>query len=555
MRARVLASFTALGETMRNHDLRRAQASFAASWTSEWALTVIVGVVAYRGGGAALVGIIAALRMAIPALIAPFASALSDRVRRDRVLVVAGLLRAAATGLAALLLAVHGSMLAFYVLIVAGSCAFILVRSANTALVPLLCRSPLELTSAMASRGLLDSSSTLVGPLLAALLLGVSTQAVAVLAVALLSAASSVVLLGLTYTVPARDASALSARAIATEAVEGLLVLRDVPDAAMLVGLAMVQTFIRGCLTVFIVVIAFTVLHTGQSGVGLLTAAIGAGATLGSIGVLAVVSGRHLGAVGGEGVALWGLPLVASSAVTWAPGLVALMALVGVGNSLLDFGYFTLFVRLVPERLLGRLFGVFESLVSLAVALGSLVAPVLIVRLGLRGALLVVGLLAPVAVVLALPRLLFIDRTMGRRDDEIDVLRRVAMFQPLPMPVIDHLATVVGHAHVDAGVDVFHQGDAGDLLYVIEHGDAEVIGDGRLIRQLQSGEVFGEVALLNASPRTATVRAHTGLDLYTLGRSDFLLAVTGCSATGHEAQQLVHERLESFAPRPPSPSR
>lgn len=548
MRSRLLASVTALGETMRNRDLRRAQASFAASWTSEWALTVIVGVVAYKDGGAGLVGIVAALRMALPALISPFASALADRVRRDIVLIYAGLVRSLATALAALLLAVHAPMLGFYVLIILGACAFILVRSANSALVPLLCRSPLELTSAMASRGLLDSGSTFVGPLLAALLLGVSTSAVAVLAVALLSGASSVVLLGLTYEAPARAPVALSLHNIATEATEGFVAMAAQRDVAVLVALALVQTFIRGCLTVFVVVLAFTVLHAGETGVGVLTAAIGAGATAGSLLAFSLVSGRWLATVGGAGVSLWGLPLVVTSAVSSTPAIVALMAVIGIGNSLLDFGYFTLWARLVPERLLGRFFGSFESIVALAVAFGSLVAPLLIDRLGLRGALLLVGLIAPAAVLLASPRLLYIDRTMGRRDAEIDVLRSVGMFRPLPIPVIDHLAVVVSRAHVDAGADVFHQGDEGDCLYVIEHGSADVIGDGRLVRRLQPGECFGEVALLNSSPRTATVRAHTELDLYTLDRADFLLAVTGCSATGQQAQLLLQERLATFTP-------
>lgn len=553
MRSGLLASVTALGETLRNHDLRRAQASFAASWTSEWALTVIVGVVAYKDGGAGLVGIVAALRMAVPALISPFASALADRVRRDIVLIYSGLVRSLATALAALLLAVHAPMLGFYVLIILGACAFILVRSANSALVPLLCRSPLELTSAMASRGLLDSGSTLVGPLLAALLLGVSTSAVAVLAVALLSGASSVVLLGLMYETPARAPVALSVHNIATEAMEGFLAMATQRDVAVLVALALVQTFIRGCVTVFVVVLAFTVLHTGETGVGVLTAAIGAGATAGSLLAFSLVSGRWLATVGGAGVSLWGLPLVVTSAVASTPAIVTLMAVIGIGNSLLDFGYFTLWARLVPERLLGRFFGSFESIVALAVAFGSLVAPLLIDRLGLRGALLLVGLIAPAAVLLASPRLLYIDRTMGRRDAEIDVLRRVGMFQPLPIPVIDHLAVVVGRAHVDAGADVFHQGDEGDCLYVIEHGSADVIGDGRLIRRLQPGECFGEVALLNSSARTATVRAHTELDVYTLDRADFLLAVTGCSATGQEAQLLLHDRLAAFTPSGPPP--
>ena len=549
MRARHFASLTALAGTMKNGDLRRAQSAFAASWTSEWALTVVVGVIAYGEGGAALVGIIAALRMALPALISPFASDFADRIRRDRVLVVSGLFRAAATGLAAMLLAAHGPMPLFYALIVLASCAFILVRSANTALVPLLCRSPLELTSAMAARGLLDSGSTLIGPLLAALLLGVATAAVAVAVVALLSVLSSVVLVGLRYNVPAHTSSALSARAVVRETAQGFLVIRAHRDAAVLIGLALVQTFIRGCLTVFVVVLAFTVLHSGQAGVGLLTAAIGAGATAGSVAVLSLVSGRRLAAVGGAGITLWGLPLVAISAVSSPAAVVASMAAIGVGNSLLDFGYFTLLVRLVPEDVLGRLFGIFESLVALAVAVGALVAPLLLAHVGLRATLLIVGLLAPVAVGVASRRLRQIDRTMGRRDEEIDVLRQVAPLQPLPLPVIEHLADGVGRAHVIAGVDVFRLGDESDFLYVIEHGSADVIDAGRLVSQLEQGECFGEVALLPGIRQAATVRARTELDLYTIARADFLLAVAGSSTTVHEAHHVLRQRMRHLHAR------
>ena len=527
---------------MKNGDLRRAQSSFAASWSSEWALTVVVGVIAYGEGGAALVGVIAALRMALPAVISPFASDFADRIRRDRILVAAGLVRAVATGLAALLLAAHGPLPLFYVLIVLASCAFILVRSANTALVPLLCRSPLELTSAMAGRGVLDSGSTLIGPLLAALLLGVSTPAVAVAFVALLSALSSVVLLGLTYEVPPHASAALSVGALARETAQGFVVLRAHRDAAVLIALALVQTFIRGCLTVFVVVLAFTVLRSGQAGVGLLTAAIGAGATAGSVAVLSMVNARRLAAVGGAGIALWGLPLVAISAVSAPAAVVSSMAAIGVGNSLLDFGYFTLLVRLVPEDVLGRLFGIFESLVALAVAAGALVTPLLIAHLGLRPALLIVGLFAPVAVGVASPRLRRIDEMMGRRDEEIDVLRQVGPLQPLPLPVIEHLADGVGRAHVIAGVDVFHEGDDGDVLYVIERGSADVIDDGRMVGQLEAGDCFGEVALLPGIRRATTVRARDELDLYTIARADFLLAVAGSSPTVHEARHVLRER-------------
>src|SRR4029450_158773 len=164
----------ALASNLRRPDLRRAQLAFGSAYASEWSLTVVLGVVAFREGGATAVGIVALIRMLPSALIAPFATALADRVRRDRVLIWIGLIRAAAMGAAALVMAVDLSVLFVYVLAVIATIPFTAFRPAHSALLPALCETPTELTAANASRGLLDSASTLVGPLLAALLLGIS---------------------------------------------------------------------------------------------------------------------------------------------------------------------------------------------------------------------------------------------------------------------------------------------------------------------------------------------------------------------------------------------
>ena len=62
-----------------------------------------------------------------------------------------------------------------------------------------------------------------------------------------------------------------------------------------------------------------------------------------------------------------------------------------------------------------------------------------------------------------------------------------------------------------AGEQIFKEGDAGDCAYLIEKGAVEVIatdqGSERLIRLMGKGEMFGEVALIDHQPRTATVRA------------------------------------------------
>ncbi len=202
----------------------------------------------------------------------------------------------------------------------------------------------------------------------------------------------------------------------------------------------------------------------------------------------------------------------------------------------------------MPEGLLARVFGAKSSLSALSVAVGALIAPFAIHLLGIRGALALLGLLAPALAVLAWHRLRAIDAAIAQRDEEIEVLSGVAMFRPLPMPAIDYLAMHVDNVRVAAGEEVFQQGDHGDRFYVIEDGEADVIGDGRLIRTLRPGDGFGEIALLRNTMRTATVRARTALRLHTLDPRHLRRTVGGYESSAREADALVLDRLTAFAP-------
>ncbi len=401
---------------------------------------------------------------------------------------------------------------------------------------------PLELTSANVVRGLVDSLSTLAGPLLAALLLDVASVAAAFAAVAALALASGLALVGIAYEAPPRARAAPLAR-IAAEIGEGFRALWRYRDAGLLTWLGLMQTFTRGTLNVFAVVIAIKLLGAGAPGVGVLTAAVGVGAVGGSLGASLVVGGRRLASIEGIGVMLWGLPLALVGAFQQEPVVLVLMAIIGIGNALVDIGIFTLLTRLVPEALLARVLGAFESLVALTVALGSLATPFAIDLFGIRGALVAVGLLAPVCVAIAWRRLRAIDASIEHRDAEIQVLKAVGMFQPLPMAAIDGLAVHVDHAEVAAGQEVFHQGDVGDRFYVIAAGTADVIGDRRVVNTLGPGDGFGEIALLRGTVRTTTVCARTTLRLYTLDRGHFLAAIGGYRASTDEADALIARRL------------
>ena len=542
IRKRLADSTRAFSTNARNPNLRRAQVSFGAAWTAEWALTVAIGVVAFRDGGAAAVGVVVFVRMAPSALLAPFGTALGDRLPRERVLLWSCLIRAVVTGAAALLLATGGSIIGVYALVAIATAAFTVFRPVHSALLPALSMTPLELTSANVVRGLLDSLSTLLGPLVAALLLDVGSPAAVFGFAAALSTASGLLLLGLSYEAPPRRPPQ-PLRRIAHETAEGFRALVRYRDAGLLIGLGLAQTLTRGFFNVFVVVIALELLDMSAPGVGVLTAAVGAGAVAGSLGASILVSGRRLATLEGLGVALWGLPLALSGALPYEPTVLALMCTIGVGNALVDIGLYTLPARLVPEELLARVFGGKESLTALSVALGALVAPPMIDLLGVRGALAVLGLLAPSLAALAWRRLRAIDRSIAHRDAEIAVLQRVGMLRPLPMPAIEILAVRAGRARFAAGQEVFHQGDHGDRFYVIEDGEADVIGDGHIVRTMGPGEGFGEIALLRGTVRTTTVRARTPVALYTLDRRHFLSAVGGYQSSVHEADVLMEARL------------
>ncbi len=547
VRERLAASGRAFSVTARNPGLLRAQLAFGAAWTAEAAFTVALSVVAFRDGGAGAVGLVAFVRTAPAALLAPIGTAFADRFSRDRVLVWSSLIRSAATAAAAFVLVASGPKVVVYALAVIATAAFRMFRPAHSALLPGLCKAPFELSSANVVRGLLDSASTLVGPLAAALLLALAGSASVFLTSAVLSLAAAVLLLGLSYEAPPRGRPQ-PLRRIAHEAVEGFQALARYRDAGLLVGLALAQALTQGFLYVFVAALALEQLDMGASGVGLLTAAVGAGAVGSSLTASMFVTGRRLAALEGVGVILWGLPLALSGAFPHEPLVLGLMCLIGVGNALVDIGLHTLPARLVPEELLARVFGAKASLTALAIAVGAFTTPFAIDLLGIRGALIVLGLVAPTLAVLAWPRLRAIDAAIAHRDKEIEVLTNVAMFRPLPMPEIDELAVHLETIDVPTGHNVFHQGDHGDRFYVIKDGEAEVVGDGRLIRRLRSGDSFGEIALLHDVLRTATVRARTPLRLYTLDRPHFLSAVTGYESSEREADALVLDRLSTFNP-------
>jgi MFS family permease len=549
-RSRMRDAGAAFTSNWRNPNLRRAQLSFLGAWTAEWAFTVALGIVAYRDGGASAVGLVGLLRMVPSAILAPLLSPIADRGRRERVLILVSIVRGAATAAAAVVVAVSGPSAVIYALAVLSTIAATLYRPAHSALLPSLCHTGHELASANMVRGLLDSAATLVGPLVAAVLLQFTGVDVVFWVAAGASFVAAVLLVRLRYDAPPRP-PAPSRPNLAREAVEGVRAVTQNRDLTLILGLAAAQALTRGALTVFSVVVAIELLGTGEPGVGALMTAVGVGAVLGSLAASLLVGSGRLGAWFAVGVGLWGLPLTLVALVPQQSAALGLLAFIGVGNALIDLAGFTLIARMAPDEVLARVFGVLESLVAVFIGIGAVVASTMVEWFGVQTALIAIGLVCPALAVASWWRLRALDRSVDVLDVEIGLLQQVPMFRTLPLPSVEQLARGLEPVTVPADHVVFTQGDMGDRYYVIESGEADVVGDGRVVATLGPGEGFGEIALLRRTRRTATVVARSGLELRALRSERFLPVILGYTASAQEAAVVVDGQLDRYSPKEP----
>jgi hypothetical protein len=98
--------------------------------------------------------------------------------------------------------------------------------------------------------------------------------------------------------------------------------------------------------------------------------------------------------------------------------------------------------------------------------------------------------------------------------EKMMLIRQVPIFADLKPEDLEELASVVEERRIDPGKDLFREGDPGDAVYLIVKGSVRVFtgGEGtdraeRLLSELGPGACIGEMAVLDASPRSATVRS------------------------------------------------
>ena len=526
-----------LASALRNPNIRRAELAWGAAIAAEWAHFVAFGVYAYDVGGPTAVGIAGLVRLLPAAIVAPFAASLGDRFPRERFLLALMLVASVALGASAIAFFADSEALVFAFAALLGF-AVTLIRPALQALLPSLARTPEELIASNGATSTIESFGTLVGPLLAGVLVSVADAGIVFAAGAAALLVAALLLLG----VRVEDRVSLIApdedvrRALAA----GFGAVARTPRIRLIVSLIFAQAFVRGCLNVLIVVAAFQVLDVGAGAVGYMTAAIGVGGLIGAVGAMAL-GGHRLAVPFGIALVFWGLPIVFIGPLPDLPFALLMLAVVGAANSVEDVAAFTLLQRLVPNRILTRVFGVVWSLVMGGVALGSIAAPALVEAIGPRPAFVIVGAILPLLALATYRKLVAIDRQVAPVP-ELELVQRVPMFGPLSVAAKERVAANLAPQSVPAGEVVIRAGEHGDRFYIVGDGALEITAEG-LRTTADEGDYFGEIALLRDVPRTATVTALVDSRLYVLHRDDFLSAVTGHEAAHAAGHSVAEERL------------
>ena len=546
-----------LGAILANPGLRRIEIAWALGVAGDAAFTVALLVAAFTIGGPVAIGVLTVVRMAPSVIGAPLAGLLAGRGHPARLLFTVHAWRAVGAALVTLVLVTGAPVLLGLAAATVAASAGAFVRPLQVAAMPAFAESPVELIAANGATSTGEGIGAFLGPLIGGVLVlaGGPGLAAAAATVLFLGAAAALARLAPSADEAARhlaDRSRIgpdgpvSIGRIGQELTAGLRVLaRRRGPAVVMLGFAG-QVFVRGLMTTLTVVAAIDLLGLGKPGVGTLGAAYGLGTLAGAI--LSVrLAGRHrLAPTFAVSLSLWGLPLAIIAAVPDPGVAVAALAISGIANATLDVAGFTLLQRCVAGAERIAVFGILEAVVSLGLALGGIVAPLLVDAFGDRRALAVAGAILPIMAVGSWARLHAVDDEIVLPERELGLLRGIPLFARLPLAALERLAEAMRPIPVPAGATLVREGDPGDAYFVISAGRFEIRHGARVISTVGPGDGVGEIALLRAVPRTASVVAIEDGSVYSLDSGAFLAAVAGPTSRAAGAA-IVDARLARSA--------
>ncbi len=137
-----------------------------------------------------------------------------------------------------------------------------------------------------------------------------------------------------------------------------------------------------------------------------------------------------------------------------------------------------------------------------------------------------------------------------RRSEPGLLLERVVLFRNMPPKMLRDLARFLRPVSYRAHTDIFHAGDEGATMYIILSGAVKIFVpavDGRevVLAVHRSGDLFGEMALLDDEPRSASASTMEETEMFTLNRGDFLEVLDFHPAALRAIIDVLVERLRA----------
>jgi CRP-like cAMP-binding protein len=136
------------------------------------------------------------------------------------------------------------------------------------------------------------------------------------------------------------------------------------------------------------------------------------------------------------------------------------------------------------------------------------------------------------------------------RDTKVEALKRAPLFEGLSKKEFGELAKATEDLDFPAGKVLCTEGRSGEEFFVIMDGEVEITRSGEKVAERGGGDFFGEIALVEDIPRTATVTTATPVRCFVLTRRSFLRLLDEHPAIERKVMRALAKRLVSVSDDP-----
>jgi len=130
-----------------------------------------------------------------------------------------------------------------------------------------------------------------------------------------------------------------------------------------------------------------------------------------------------------------------------------------------------------------------------------------------------------------------------RKNAKIELMKSVPLFARCSKRELTEVASIADELDLDAGSTLTKQGARGQEFVVIAEGAADVVRNGKKVNTLGSGDFLGEIALITAQPRTATVKTTAPTRILVISASDFRRLLRRMPSIQEKVLAALAERL------------